>query len=144
MPTLDEIDQRVEEVDAPRTAKRKAACKKIREHAGRRAALLDELAATEREIGDALADASDVMDVHEAARITDVLASDLNHCLAAHRTTRAKRKRSTTGRAEPSSATPEMPAARTPRNDHAQTPAEPSRPQADSATEPERVTAEVA
>lgn len=145
MTTLDDIDQRVQEIDAPRTEKRKAACKTIKERAGRRTALLEELAATEREIGDALATASDVMDVTEAARITEVPASDLNHCLAAHQTTRTKRKRSTTGGADPNNSTSrDKPTARTPRNHHAQTPAELSPPQTDSTTESVHVAAEVA
>ncbi|MEV6603493.1 hypothetical protein [Kutzneria sp. NPDC051319] len=144
MPNFDEIDQRVQEIDAPRTAKRKAACKTIKERAGRRAALLEELAATERDIGDALATASDVMDVNEAALITEVPASDLNHCLAAHQTTRTKRKRSTSGADPKNSTSREKPTARTPRNHHAQTPSELSPPPTDSATESEHVAAEVA
>ncbi|GAA1029192.1 MULTISPECIES: hypothetical protein [Amycolatopsis] len=93
--TDEEIERRVEENDAPRTAERKAAAKRVRQLARQRAEAAEKLADVERELGDVLAESSDVIGVEELAKFTDVPAADLNQWLNGRRTTRPKRKRTT-------------------------------------------------
>jgi hypothetical protein len=93
MATPEEIERRVEEKDAPRTARRSAAAKRVSELAQRRAAIVEQLEDIERELGDVLVDAHDVIDVDELARFTDVKAADLTRWLEAGRTARTKRKK---------------------------------------------------
>jgi len=96
MITPDEIDRRVTEHDAPRSARRSAAAKRIAELAGRRAALAEQLGEIERALGDELAAAQEVMDVDELASFTGLPAADLARWLTAHtarKPARARRKR---------------------------------------------------
>jgi hypothetical protein len=96
MVTSDEIERRVEQSDAARSAKRSAAAKRVGELARRRAAVVAELSDLERELGDVLVEAQDVIDVAELARFTDVAASDLTRWLTARtsrKPARTKRKR---------------------------------------------------
>src|SRR5690348_11201273 len=96
MATMDEeIERRVEENDAPRTAKRAAAAKRVRQLARQRAEVAEQLADIERELGDVLAESSDVIGVDELAKFTDVPAADLSQWLNGRKTTRSKRKRTT-------------------------------------------------
>jgi hypothetical protein len=93
MVTTDEIQRRIEEADAARSAKRSAAAQQVGELAQRRAALAEELEDLERQLGDVLAAARDVMDVEELARFTDVPVADLTRWLEARKTPRTKRKK---------------------------------------------------
>jgi phage antirepressor YoqD-like protein len=93
MATADEIRRRIEEADTARSAKRSTAAQQVGELAQRRAAIADQLADIERQLGDVLAAASDVMDIDELARFTDVPATDLTRWLAARKTTRSKHKK---------------------------------------------------
>lgn len=93
MATPEEIERRVEEKDAPRTARRSAAAQRVSELAQRRAAIVEQLEDIERELGDVLVDAHDVIDVDELARFTDVKAADLTRWLEGRRSARTKRKK---------------------------------------------------
>lgn len=112
MATAEEIRRRVEDTDTARSAKRSAAAEQIGELAARRATIAEQLDDIERQLGDVLAAARDVMDIDELARFTDVPAADLTRWLAARKPTRAKRKRPTTG--TPSADSREPSAARPP------------------------------
>ncbi|GAB3454449.1 hypothetical protein [Actinophytocola sediminis] len=96
MATSEEIRQRVEEADTTRSARRAAAAQRVGELARRRAVIVDQLAAVERELGDILVDAQDVIDVDELAGFTDLKPSDLSGWLAGRKATRGGRRRKTT------------------------------------------------
>jgi hypothetical protein len=128
MATTEEIEQRVEEADSARTARRAAAAKRVFELATRRATIADQLSDLERELGDVLAEASDVIEIDELARFTDVPAADLRRWLDDRKTTRPKRKRQTASTATAKNSTssgvstakpppPTLPAAAVPRAD---------------------------
>ncbi|MFF5990415.1 hypothetical protein [Prauserella flavalba] len=95
MATTEEIERRVEQADAARSAKRAAAAKRVGELALLRAEVAEKLGDIERELGDVLAESSDVISVDELAKFTDVPATDLTQWLNGRKTTRPKRKRST-------------------------------------------------
>ncbi|WP_246127720.1 hypothetical protein [Amycolatopsis rhizosphaerae] len=92
--TTDEIQRRVEEADTARSAKRSEAARQVGELAQRRAAVAAQLEDIERQLGDVLAGAQEVIDIDELARFTDVPAADLTRWLTARTTSRPKRKRS--------------------------------------------------
>lgn len=114
MATPDEIRQRVEEADTTRSARRAAAAQHVSELAGRRAVIVDELAAVERELGDVLADAQDVIDVDELASFTDLKPSDLTTWLAGRKATRGGKRRRTTTASTTHADTRRSPAPRPP------------------------------
>lgn len=91
--TTEEIERRVEEADIARSAKRIATAKRVGELAHLRAEAAQKLADIERELGNVLAEASDVISVNELATFTDVPATDLNQWLNGHKATRPKRRR---------------------------------------------------
>lgn len=93
MATADEIERRVEQADTARSAKRAAAAQQVGALAQRRAAIAEQLADIEGQLGDVLAAASDVMDIDELARFTDVPAADLTRWVTARKPNRGKRKR---------------------------------------------------
>ncbi|TCO49649.1 hypothetical protein [Actinocrispum wychmicini] len=95
MPTNEEIERRIQEVDAPRSAKRAATAQQVHELAQRRAAVAAELNDIERHLGDVLAAATDVIDIDELARFTDIRTADLTQWRAARKPTRTTRKQST-------------------------------------------------
>lgn len=98
MATTEEIARRVEQADAARSAKRAAAAQRVGELAQRRAALAEQLDDIERQLGDELAAAQEVMDVDELASFTDVPAAALSRWLTARTTRkpgRTRRKRTT-------------------------------------------------
>jgi hypothetical protein len=97
MASTEEIEQRVEEADSTRTARRAATAKRVFELANQRASVADQLNDLERELGDVLAASSDVIEIDELARFTDVSAADLTHWLTNRKTTRTRRKRTITG-----------------------------------------------
>jgi hypothetical protein len=111
MATTEEIERRVEENDAPRTARRSAAAKQIGELAQRRAAIAEQLADVERELGDVLVAASDVIDVNELSRFTDVPATELMRWSDGRRTTRGKRRKPAAGASIPKTDTNRGPSA---------------------------------
>jgi hypothetical protein len=147
MITPEEIDRRVEEHDAPRSARRSAAAKRIAELAGRRAALAEQLGEIERALGDELAAAQEVMDVDELASFTELPAADLTRWLTAHtarKPGRAKRKR-TDGAADGERGTHgRRHAPRTSTASPASAMPEPAAPRLDATDEPTRVPAGVA
>jgi hypothetical protein len=95
MPTSEEINRSVQEADATRTAKRSEVCTRVAELAEQRAAQAEQLADTERELGEILADGGEVITIDEVARFTGVSASELDQWFAGRKTARGKRKRST-------------------------------------------------
>lgn len=98
MPTEEEIDRRITETDAPRSARRSAAAKRISELAQHHATLARQVNDTEGQLGDALVGAQDVIGVDELAEFTEIPAADLARWLTARTTAKAprtRRKRST-------------------------------------------------
>ncbi|MGW4826296.1 hypothetical protein ACWEOG_01850 [Amycolatopsis japonica] len=75
--TDDEITRRLEERDSARSARRAQAAGTVGELARRHADLAGRLAELERELGEVLTAAGDVIDVPELAEVTDVPAADL-------------------------------------------------------------------
>ena len=144
MATTEEIQRRVEQADTARSAQRSTAAQQIGELAARRAAIAEQLADIERELGDVLTAAQDVIDIDELARFTDVPAPDLTGWLTARTTTRTKRKRPTGGGPAAKSEPNRRPAgAKTPTADQTSTRSGPALPRADAAT-PARVPAALA
>ncbi|MFB9730072.1 hypothetical protein [Haloechinothrix salitolerans] len=144
MATTDEIERRVEQADAARSAKRSATAKRVGELAQQRAAIAEQLSDIERELGDVLAESTDVMEIAELASFTDIPAADLNRWLNSRKTARPKRKKpagrasSTKTATSPASSTRDTPTADAP-----STRREPPAPRNDSANAPEPVTTEV-
>lgn len=97
MPTTEEIQRRVEEADAARGAKRSATAARVGDLAKRRDAIAEQLAGIDRELGDVIAESSDVLEIDELARFTDVPAADLTQWLNSRNATRPKRRRATSG-----------------------------------------------
>jgi hypothetical protein len=144
MATTDEIQRRVEQADTARSAKRSAAARQVGELAQRRTAIAEQLDEIERQLGDVLADAHEVMDVDELARFTDVPAADLTRWLTARKPTRTKRKKPAGGTSGAESDTKREPsAARTPTYGQASALSEPAAPRVGAADAPPRVPAEV-
>lgn len=143
MTMTDEIRRRVEEADTARSAKRAAAAQQVGELAQRRATIAEQLDDIERQLGDVLAAAQDVIDINELARFTDVPAADLTRWLDGRKTSRTKRKRHTTGAPATTKNASLSSAARTPAARHVSTPPEPAVPRADTADVSAHVTAEV-
>jgi hypothetical protein len=107
MATPEEIRQRIEQADTARSARRAAAAQQVGELAGRRAEIVAQLAEVERELGEVVAGAQDVIDVDELAAFTDLKPSDLNAWLAGRKPSRGKRRKAaTTTGAQADSLTP--------------------------------------
>ncbi|MCP3800706.1 hypothetical protein NLX83_15670 [Allokutzneria sp. A3M-2-11 16] len=93
MATPDEIERRVAESDASRSVRRAAAAKQISELAHRHANATNQVEVLERQLGETLVAALDVIDVTELATFTDIPAADLTRWLESQKSSRAKRKR---------------------------------------------------
>jgi len=144
MATTEEIERRVEEADAARSARRTAAAKQIGDLAQRRAAIAEQLSDIERELGDVLAESNDVIEINELAKFTDVPAADLTQWLNNRKTTRPKRRKPADGLpGAQSNASRRASAAGTKTNSQASTLPEPPAPRAAAADGPARVTADV-
>lgn len=144
MVTTEEIERRVEEADAARSARRGAAAKRVCDLAQRRAAIAEQLSDIERELGDVLAESSDVMEIDELAKFTDVPAADLTQWLNNRKTTRSKRKKPAGGASGAKIDTSRGPsAAGTTTNGQASTLPGPPVPRDGAADTPARVAAEV-
>ncbi|MER6900894.1 hypothetical protein ABT261_45025, partial [Amycolatopsis sp. NPDC000740] len=72
----DEIDDRLEEKDSARSARRRKAARTVGDLARRHADLARKLAGLEGALGEVLTAAGDVIDVPELAEVTDVPAAD--------------------------------------------------------------------
>jgi hypothetical protein len=145
MATTEEIQRRVEQADTARSEKRSAAAQQVGELAQRRAAIAEQLEDIERQLGDVLAGAQDVIDIDELARFTDMPAADLTRWLTARTTARSKRKRPAAGGSGAKSGTSRGPApAATPTPGPTSTLSEPAVPRAGGAETAARVSAEVA
>jgi hypothetical protein len=140
--TAEEIDRRVEVADRARGLKRSAAAKQVGELAQRRTMLAVQLDDVERQLGEVLADASDVLDIDELARFTNIPASDLTAWLTARKPARGTKKKPAASAA--SNTTRGSSAARTPANGHPSVPPTPTAaPRTDAEDAPGRVTASV-
>ena len=93
MATPEEIRRRVEQADTTRSARRAGAAQRIGDLAQRRAAIVEQKEDVERELGDVLADAQDVIGVDELAEFTDLKPADLTAWLASRTATRGRRKK---------------------------------------------------
>lgn len=144
MATTEEIERRVEEADAARSARRSAAARQVGELAQRRATIAEQLRHIEQELGDVLAESSDVIEIDELARFTDVPSADLTRWLDGRKTTRTKRKKPTGGASGTKSAASRGPSTAGPSTaDQASTLQEPPVLRDTTANAPTRVTAEV-
>jgi hypothetical protein len=143
-PTPEEIEHRVEENDSTTTAKRSAAAKRVGELARQRAAIAEQLSDIERELGEVLAESSDVIGTEELAKFTDVPVVDLDRWLNSRKATRTKRKKPVSA---PSTAKADTnqgsPAAKTSTSAKTPTVPEPAPARSVPATAPARVPAEV-
>ncbi|MDU0294960.1 hypothetical protein [Saccharothrix longispora] len=95
MATPEEIRLRIEQADTARSARRATAAQQIGELAQRRAAIIEQLEDIERELGDILAEAQDVIGIDELAEFTDLKPADLTAWLAGRKTGRGKRRKTT-------------------------------------------------
>ena len=144
MATTEEIQRRVEQADTARSAKRAAAAQQVGELAARRTAIAEQLNEIEGQLGDVLAAASDVMDIDELARFTDLPAPDLTRWLMARKPARTKRKKPAAGAPGTESDTNRGPsAARTPTAGQASPLPEPAVPRIGAVDLPARVMAEM-
>lgn len=73
----EEIARRLEEKDSVRRVRRAQAATTVGELARRHTELAGQLAELERELGEVLTAAGDVIDVPELAQVTDIAAADL-------------------------------------------------------------------
>lgn len=136
----------IQQADTARSARRAAAAQQVGELARRRTVLAEQLDDIERELGDVLATAQEVIGVDELAKFTDVPAADLTRWLTARptpKTNRAKSKRSAGARG----ATRDVGhgrSARTPTAGKASTEPGQAEPRTHAATQEANVEAEVA
>lgn len=93
MATTEEIERRVAEADAARSARRSAAAQRVGELAVRRATIAEQLQEVERELGDVLVESSDVIEISELATFTELPTTDLTRWLESRKSNRAKRKK---------------------------------------------------
>jgi hypothetical protein len=138
--TAEEIDRRIETADTARRAKRSAAAKEVGELAQRRAALAEQLDEVERQLGEVLADASDVLDIDELARFTNIPPGDLTGWLTAQKPSRTKRKKPAVG-ARGDTGRGSSGAKATTTNGQVAAPPNPAVPRTETVAAPERVTA---
>lgn len=97
MATADEIERRVSEADASRRTRRTTAARRVGELAARHAAIVEQLAEIERELGEVLVGSSDVLEIAEVSLFTDVPATDLARWYNDRKNPRAKRKKPSEG-----------------------------------------------
>ena len=136
--TAEEIDRRVEAADTARRAKRSAAAKEVGELAQRRTVLAEQLAEVERQLGEVIAGASDVLEIDELERFTNIQAADLTAWLTARKPPRTTKKKRPAASAQSGG-----PSSKTSTNGQAPAPREPDVLRTDNADTPERVTAGV-
>jgi len=109
----EEITRRLTETDTARSARRQQAATIVGELARRHTELAGKLAELERELGEALTAAGDVIDIPELSAVTEVAANDLTRWRdqAAKPARSGKRKRpnttgDTTGTTNPTATAP--------------------------------------
>ncbi|UJW32621.1 hypothetical protein L3Q67_02185 [Saccharothrix sp. AJ9571] len=91
--STEEIARRVDEADTTRQARRAEAATTVGDLARRHTALAAQLAELERQLGETVAAAGDVIDVDELARFTDVPASALTRWRDGAKPARGNRRR---------------------------------------------------
>lgn len=144
MATPEEIERRVAEADSARSARRSAAAKRIGELAQHRVAIAEQLADVDRDLGDVLAESSDVIDVEELARFTDLPASDLTRWRDNRKTNRTRKRKPAARAAGAQNDTSQgQSAPRTPTTGQASKPLEPSVTGVDTVKAAKRFAAEV-
>lgn len=96
----DEITRRIEQRDSERSARRAQVATIVGQLAGRHAELAGQLAELERDLGKALTEAGDVIDVAELAQVTDIPVTELTrwreHAAKPGRNGKRARPRATT------------------------------------------------
>ncbi|GLY68742.1 hypothetical protein [Amycolatopsis taiwanensis] len=92
----EEIAHRLEDKDSARSAGRKQAATTIGELARRHTALASQLAELERELGEVLTAAGDVIDIAELAEVTDIPAADLTRWRDQAKPARGGKRKGTT------------------------------------------------
>lgn len=92
-PAADEIERRVAENDAARSTRRAATASAVGELARRHAAIAEQIADIEQQLGVLLAEADGVVTLDELAKFTDVPAATLTQWRANHKPHRTKRKK---------------------------------------------------
>jgi hypothetical protein len=93
--TPDEIQRRVTENDTARSRRRATIARRVGELARAHAAIADELADLERQLGEVLANADDVVTIAELATFTGVPTADITRWRAGHKPRRTTRKKAT-------------------------------------------------
>lgn len=139
--TAEEIDRRVEAADTARRLKRSAAAQQVGELAKTRTELAAQLDEVDRQLGEVLADASDVLDIDELARFTNIPAADLTGWLTTRKPNRTNKKKKPAVTTSSTTARPS--AVKAPASGLASVPREPAVPRTDTADTPERVAAGV-
>lgn len=140
--TAEEIDRRVEAADTARRLKRSAAAKQVGELAKTRTELAAQLDEVERQLGEVLADASDVLDIDELAWFTNIPAADLTGWLTTRKPSRTTKKKKPAVTA-PSTTALGPAAAKGQTTGLASVPREPAVPRTNAADTAKRVTAGV-
>ena len=95
MATSEEIQNRVDEFDSARSARRKAAAHQVSELARRHDELVTQVDEVKRKLAEVLAEYSDVITVEELARFTEVPESHLEQWRDGVKPGRAKKRRAT-------------------------------------------------
>lgn len=113
----DEIERRVAENDTARSTRRAAAARRIGELARGHAAIADQLAGIERQLGEVLADAVEVVSLEELSAFTGLPVAALSQWRTSHQPKRVKRRKPPHANTLPSA-----------RSDHAGTSAAPNAP----------------
>lgn len=146
MATPEDIQRRVQQADTARSERRATAAQQVGELARRRTVLAEQLDQIERELGDVLGAAQEVIDVDELAKFTDVPAADLTRWLTARPTRKTNRTKSKqpAGAGEAGRDSSHGLSARTPTTDKAPTGPEQAEPRTDSANAEAKIPAEVA
>ncbi|MFI7679544.1 hypothetical protein [Actinophytocola sp. NPDC049390] len=95
--TADEIERRVTENDTARSTRRATAARRVGELARQHAAIAGQLADIERQLGELLAEADDVLTIDELARFTNLPAATLTQWRANHKPKRGTRRKPSSG-----------------------------------------------
>ncbi len=95
MATSEEIQNRVDEFDSARSARRKAAAYQVSELAGRHDELVTQVDEVKRKLAEVLVEYSDVITVEELARFTEVPESHLEQWRDGVKAGRPKKRRAT-------------------------------------------------
>lgn len=97
IPTAQEIRRRVEEADITRRQRRATVAQQVGELAAERAIHAGKLEELDRRLGEVIAGSSEVIDVHELSRFTNIAPADLRAWLVTSKPARTRKKATNTG-----------------------------------------------